>query len=896
MIRRFLKRIFPSKLEQRMDEELRFHLKEREEEFIKQGLPPEDARKAALREFGNVEALKEDCRDAWGIRALLNLIRDLRYTSRSISSTKGSSILVVVIMAFGIGVSMTMYSFVKGILWNDIGFADEDRIVSVYWDRNPNGTGEDRRAIRIDDYFDFVERNEALESLVAYRQNNPSFVFGGADAIPENHPAASVTPNFFDLLKIPAIHGRTFVPEDAGQHAVVLSYSFWQSRFDGDLDVIGSPGRIAGRPASIVGIMPPEYSGFPTNHEYWVAADFPNDWGPQNPRGQKRGLNVIGFLKEGISYQQAEANLETIASQLAEEYPNSNDDLREVRIRNYNEDILNEQNKNLLYLLLFCGAVVLFVASANVSNLMLARAARRSFELSIRNALGASKAHIMYQVVLEGFLLTLAGGAGGLFIAAYGSRYIWNTISDINAPFWWHVGIDFTSILVAIGAMAIASLAASFFPALRCARQDSFTMLRDDSRTSSSLFMGKLSKVLVGLQISLALALTIVAIVMASIQYAVISQKITYDPDKIVTASYWFGETNGFRQESDVDTLRRNVRESMLGLGAQGISYISGGGGLAGRNANRSFEKSGEQYEDVSEMPVAGTIGVSPDYFSIYGLNTEVTGRLFSATDTKESQPVAIVNRAFAQIHFPQSDPLGKHIRFPSGGMQDPSWLEIVGVVETYASEPLPGENLNDYAIIYRPFSQSFDPLPPGRMFFQSITITAKFRENSVQWMETLRREVAKHAPFATPRAFGSLREQQSLERRFTNLIVELFLAFGGISFLVASIGLYAVISFSAAQRIREFGVRMALGGQAKDIIYVVVRAGIIQSIAGLILGIILGQLLITQIAQAMNITGLPEIWKTSGAATILILATALFSMLVPAIKSTRINPVTALR
>lgn len=818
----------------------------------------------------------------------MNILDDLKYALRNIRATAGTSFLAVLIMAFGIGISMTMFAFVKGVLWNDMGFADEDRIVSVNWTPDLESGNTFPRRIRIDDYVDLEKDNRSFETLVGFVQHAPAFNFSGSTSYTEQYQACSVTPNFFDLLGVPALHGRTFEADDikpGSEKMLVISYGLWQEKFGGDLDVFNRTGRIDGAPSRIVGIMPPEFSTFPANQRYWAAVDFPREWGPENPREKKHQLSVVGLLNEGISYEQAKADLESIASGLAQQHPKSNETLREVRVENYTSSMLDDQAKTLLHTLLACGVMVLFVACANVSNLMLARTARRSFELAIRNSLGASRAHVMYQLFLDGLLLTIIGGVCGLLIASLGSSYIWSVISQFQLPFWFSTEIDASAILVAVGAMFIAAILASFIPAWRCARRDSYALLRDDSRTSSSLFMGKLSKILVGLQIALALSLTIIATLMVTMQSTTSAQERIYEADKIVVATLWYGESTGFPDESHVYTFHREFRERMIAQGAQNVGFFKYGG-LGDRGDDRPFELSGETYQNKAAMPEAGVNAVTPYYFDTYGFKNAVAGRLFDRTDTADSQPVAIVNRAFARTYYPNEDPIGKQIRVPNPNDNDAKWLEIVGVVENYVDAPIPGQPWSEYAIIYRPYKQDF---------FRYASIAAKFPNDGRKWKNAVRKELDALTPDSSPNEIRTVEELQAFNLLFMGLLVNLFIAFGIVSFLVASIGLYAVVSFSAVQRTCEFGIRMALGAEARDIIRSVIRPGLVQSILGLVLGLAIGQALTQVIAASMNITSLPPIWLTFGVGLVLIVGATAFSMLLPAFKAAKLDPVKAL-
>ena len=872
----------------KLEEEFQFHLDMRIQDLEKGGMPKEAARRAALREFGGVERLKEDCRDAWGTRVVVDLVRDVRYALRNIVSSPGSSLMVAIIMAFGIGISVTMFVFVKGILWSDMGVVSENRLVVAQWDPDHETGGTFPRDIRIADYDDFKERSESFETLVGAVLHGPSFGFSDEDGYPVRYTASSVTWDFFQLLGVPPLLGRTFIEEDVApgsEKMVILSYRLWKEEFGGDPEILNRTGHIEGRPSRIIGVMPEEFATFPDVQRYWTAVDF-GEWGAGQPREQRRTLRVIGYLKEGVTIQNAEAELETIAARLADEYPNSNDKLLGLTVRTYREFLLDGQNDSLLYTLLFCGAMVFFVACANVSNLMLARAAKRSFELALRNSMGASKAHIMYQIFLDGILLTTLGGVGGLLVSYLGSGYLSNAMSVFNMPFWVTIEMDTGSVLLAVGVMILAAFLASLVPALRSARRDSFALMRDDSRTSSSLYMGKLSKALVGIQIALALSLTIVATVMVMTRSTLVAQQTPYESDKIVLTSLWFGYAEGFKTPEDVYTFHRDLKSRMIEQGAIAVGYFIGGGdGLNTRRA--AFELFGENYASTTSMPEARVIDVSPDYFEVYGLEKTLAGRLFNEFDVEESQKVAIVNKALARTHFGREYPIGRQIRIPANNGTEAEWLTIIGVVENYVSVPVRGESLSAYATIYRPLKQNF---------FRFSSVAGKFREDGERWIYPFRREMAKLAPYTATNNVMTLEQRDAFGRQYFDLIIDMFLVFGLVSFVVASVGLYAVISFSTTQRIREFGVRMALGGKFADIIFSVVRGGLIQTVLGLFVGLSLGYYITIVMEGELDLRGMPPVWMSSGMAAILVISAAAIAMFVPAIYAARLEPTKALR
>ncbi len=813
----------------------------------------------------------------------MNLLKYVTYAFRNIAGAKGNSALIVVIMAIGLGISITMFSFAKGILWNRIDIDPEDTLAHVSW-IPINNQG---RSIHVHDYMAIRDGNQSFAKMAAFFFDSPSFNYPAGGGIVKTYDSAAVTPNFFNVIQQRPLHGRLFMPDDVAagaERAIIISHEVWHEQFNGEQKAFEAAITCNGIPSRVVGIMPAGFA-FPGSTQVWWATEF--DWLKERDRGTGLAMQVIGKLKPGIAYEQAELDINRIASQLAQEFPQSNKDKTRVEVMSFRKNMHGQFLQRMLLALLAGGALVLLVTCANVSNLMMAHSARKSFELATRNALGASKLHIVSHVMVGGFILIGLGMIGGLVIADFGTIYIWQILGNFSLPYWWNVEVDTATVITALVAMLLAGVVAMLLPVMQATRKDSYELLRDDSRTSTGVAFGALSRILVGFQITIATTLMIAALFNYITQANQNKRDFSYDMDEIVSALVWFNRSAGFQEEESVFAYRRNLEQRLKSQGAASVSLTSGETlGLYG--ANRSFEIAGESYDRIEDKPTSRTLSVTTEYFDTYELGPVESGRLLSLRDTKDSKPVAVVNRAFVEAYFPGKNPVGMEIRIHEPGGQMSDWTTIVGVCQNVVNDPAPGESISDIAFIYRPLRQSFQ---------RGLQIIARADSNGHQLITPFAKAMTDLNPdMPSKRDIRTNTDNREFYDLFPNLLVKLFGAFGIASFVVAGIGLYGVVSFSTAQRTREFGVRMALGALRGDILKSVAKKGALETIIGLLLGSAAGYAVILLLNSFFNNGSMASPVSTYLIVIPLILLALIIAMLNPVLRALRLDPNKALR
>ena len=812
----------------------------------------------------------------------MKLIKDLNYALRGIARFPGTCAMIVVIMSIGLGVSITMFAFTKGILWNKIDLDQRDSLAHIGW--VPYGNNRNTN-IHIHDYLAIREGNSSFSELAAYFNDSPSFNYPAGNAIVKTYNSAAVSTNFFNFIEQRPLLGRTFYDDDAkagNDRSIVISEYVWEDQFGRDPKVFEARVYCNGVPSRVVGVMPDSFE-FPNNVDVWWATEF--DWLQRADRGTGLSMQVIGLLKDGVTYEQAEADINRIAANMAVEFPLSNKDKTRVEVMSFRKNVHGEFLQTLLFVLLSFGALVLLVTCANVSNLLMAKTARKSFEIGLRNALGASRRHMMTLVMLEGLLLVAMGTIGGLFLATWGTKYIWGILDTFDPPYWWEIKIDGVSILVAVAATVIASLIATILPALRAAKRDSYKILQSSSRTSAS-GIGFFSRVLVVFQILSATALMIVALFNYTTQSGRFNREFSYDMNQLVSAVIWFNRSAGFEEEESIFQYHDRLQNRMKEEGAVSVSITSGETtGLYGR-AQR-FEISSETYDREEDMPRSRVISVTNEYFTTYNLQL-MDGRLLNDFDQKDSQRVAVVNSAFVQTFYPGQNVLGKQIRILEPGGQMSDWTTIVGMCSNVVTKPAPGEIMEDIAFIYRPMRQSL---------IRGVNIVAYARGDASMLASKLGRAMSDINPnMPAKNEIQTNKENSLLYDRFPNLLVKLFAAFGIASFLVSTIGLYAIVSFTTTQRTHELGIRTALGAGAKHIIHTVTKRGVVESVIGIVFGGLLGYFGIHLLADQFGGEQIPPYWMSFAIVIPLIFVASIVGMLHPVIRSLRLDPIVALR
>jgi predicted permease len=800
---------------------------------------------------------------------------EVRYAGRMLLKHPTVSGLAVVALGLGIGLPAVMFSIVYGGMIRPLPFANGDRIETVSWidpavDDEPQG-------VPAHDYVDWAGQQTSFEEFAAYYEGTVNVRW--ADE-PERFDGAFVTHNFFSALGIQPQAGRVFRDDedDFGAPAtVVLSHQIWMDRFGGDREVLGQVVSVNGEPAEIIGVMPEGFA-FPNIEEIWV---------PLRrdvlgvPRGEGFPLTVFGPLREGVTRDAAMLEMAGIMSRLAAEYPETNERMLTPVMMPFQERFIGPEGKALLYSMLATVSLVLLIACANVANLLLARAAVRTREVGIRTAIGASRTQVVRQMLLEALAIAAVAAVLGTGVAWFGVASFARAIAPTNPPFWMVFRVDTPILLfIAVGAV-ISALVAGGLPAIKASGADVSSVLKDESRGSSSLRIGRLTRVLVVGQIAMSLGLLVSAGLMTKSIATLRTYDYPFETDAVFTARVGLFEAD-FPDTLSRRAFYRDVEARLRGMPEARFTSLATV--LPGLGSGGTFVAiEGQTYVEDSDYPRAESGLVGAGYFATLGVEM-ARGRDFDAQDAGDAEPVAIVNQSFADEHFAGESPLGRRFRAGDSESTEP-WRTIVGVVPDLHMQGMSdtGGNQSGYYV----------PLEQGDARFMSIL--ARGTGEPMALTEAVRAAVTSvHA--GTPLYFvQTLQSRIDQETWVFSIFGALFLAFGGVALFLASIGLYGVMAFTVARRTPEVGIRLALGATRGQVVSLVMRQGLGQVAIGLVLGTGVAVLASRGLSLVLFQVS-PYDPVVFGGIALVLATTGALATLIPARRASKADPAHALR
>ncbi|MGD0993580.1 MAG: ABC transporter permease [Gemmatimonadales bacterium] len=798
------------------------------------------------------------------------ILRDIRYGFRSLRQSPALALVAVVVLTFGIGLATAGFSIVYGVILKGLPYPGGERVVMVY--RNNPAQNERQMGVPFSDYLDYRQQQHSFDAIAAYYSGTVN-VSGTGDA--ERYTGSWVTAAAFDVAFARPLLGRAFRPgEDApgGGAVAVIGYGMWQRRFGGDRGVIGRSLRVNGAPFTIVGVMPEGYQ-FPDNADLWLPL--------QLEAGMKRGdgqwLEVVGMLKPGVTVPQANADMGVIARRLQEQYPATNKDIGAVAQR-FVDAAIGPEPHQLLYTMLGAMFFVLLIACANVANLLLDRAMHKTKEIGVRVALGAPRGAVVRQFLTEAFVLSAAAAVLGTGLAGIGIGAFNRAIASAQPPFFIDIRLHPAVLLFTVGVSLLATVLSGAIPAWQSSRTDINEVLKDESRGSSSLHIGKMSRSLVVFEIALSCGL----LVAAGLMIKSVTRLRTMDPgfrvQNVFTARLGFPA--GYSDTLTQQRFFEDLRERLATLpGARAVALTSGLPGV-GSNGG-TFTVDGATYNADRDVPNARWAAVSAGFFETFAIPI-LQGRGIASTDRAESDPVVVVNRAFADRFFPKGSPIGRRIRMGGRDSRQP-WLTVVGVVPTtFSGDP---EQPREPAY-YAPMSQHYAS-------FVSIAVATAGEPMALT--AAVRGAVQSLNPDIPLYWVYSMDEALARPTWYIRVFGTLFMILGLIALFIAAVGLYAVMAFSVSRRTREVGIRMALGAGAGDVVGLVVRQGAWQMGVGMLLGLGFA----ASVAQLMSVILFdvrPRDPATFGGVVAVLAASGLIACLIPARRATRVDPLLALR
>jgi putative ABC transport system permease protein len=807
------------------------------------------------------------------------LIRDLRYAVRTLSKSPGFALVALLTLALGIGANTAIFSVVNAVLLRPLPYEQPGRLMRVnHFYPSLNNL---RAGVSVPGFRDYSARRDVFARSAVERPSGMNLTGAGE---PERVNVALVSGEFFTTLGVAAALGRTIRSDEAQaghNHVVVLADGYWRRKFGGDRGVIGRRLQLSGEDYEIAGVMPPGFRDFFNRQvDLWSPIVFqPADFGDN--RRTNEFLTFVGRLAPGVSADQAQSEMHTLARQLKTTYTNSYSRDWDLQVTSLNDEARGGIRRSLLVLL---GAVgfVLLIACANVANLQLARIAARAREMAVRVALGASPARLTRQLLTESVLLSVGGGALGLLLAAWGVPALL-ALSPRNLPDAGAVRAD----LAVLGFTLVVSLGAGLLfglmPALQLGRSDVHESLKEGGRGAvgdrGSL---RLRRGLVVTTVALALTLLAGAGLLIRSFSRLVGVDPGFQPDHLLTFNVALPEA-----KYPNDTVRADVLERLNAAIAAAPGVVRAGGTsnipFSGNWGSASFNVEGYQRPPNAPMPWGDMRAVTPSYLAAIGAPLRA-GRQFNAGDRLGGARVCIVDDALVRRYWPNTDPVGKRITFYD--LTDPKaeWITVVGVVGHTLHTGFDDDNTR--VQVYFPLAQN------GQRFLGFVVRTSGAPLAALGAVRAAVRSVDPDLPLAAVNTMDDLIAQTTGPRRFSVLLLG---GFAALAMVLASIGLYGVMSYTVTQRTRELGVRVALGAGAHEVLGLVLKQGVRLALAGVAIGLV-AALALTRVMRSMLFGVGATDPATFVSVPLMLIAVAAVASYLPARRATRVDPIEALR
>jgi putative ABC transport system permease protein len=811
----------------------------------------------------------------------MDLIRDVRFAARLLVKNRWFTVMAIVVLALGIGANNAVFTIVNAVLLRNLPVPKPEQIMFL-------GTRDAQARNMGVSLRDFEDWRAAARTF-----SGMSFLFNGAFNVgnegltPDQIPGAYVSANLFRMLGVSPVMGRDFTPAEDTPGApivVLLSNTTWKERYGADPNIVGKDIRIIDKQGTIIGVMP-EGMHFPFNANIWLPAGSMPPAITGQPR-QARGYFAVGRLNDGVTVEQARAELKTIGQTLASRYPQTNKNLW-PHADPFVERVLGPQVRLLFWALMGAVGFVLLIACSNVANLLLAKAAGRSGEISVRVAVGASRWQIVRQLLVESILLSLAAGVVGLLLSVGGIRWFSAETQTVGIPYWMVFSMDWRTfaffLLVCLGTGIIFGLA----PALHASTTNVHETLKESGRTGAG---GIRARRWTGGLIVAQLALTLVLLAGAGLMLrsflTMYTMDIGIDPSRLVAsgmiipATKYPGWEDRTRFLQAIDDQFASVSDIEAASTASALPFSGG--------AVRQLEVDGRTATPGQRLPEVTMLSVGTRYFDTIGVRL-LRGRAFTNEDGGPGRQIAIVNQRLADEHFNGQDPIGRLVRLSEDitGSEKPEWLTVVGLVPNVRQRNNNQEREPD-PVAYIPHRQNTS-------MARAANVIARTRTDPAQATQLLRQSMMKVDPdqaLATPRTMEeALAQQRWLLRVFSTM----FGVFAGMALVLAAVGLYAVTAYSVTQHTRDIGMRMVLGAKSGQVIWLFLRRSLVQLVIGLAVG------LAAAIALGRVLQGFLVQTSSRDPLTLVVIVTLLVivcfvACVGPARRATRLDPLHALR
>ena len=804
------------------------------------------------------------------------LKQDVRYAFRSLIKHPGFTLIAVACLALGIGVNATIFSVIDGVILNPVSYPDPERLI-ILSSRNLEERVS-RGPVSYADFKDVRESATSFESMAAIAMRSLTIADQGRDA--ERYPGATISWTLFRILGTPPIEGRDFTAEDdkpGAEPVVMLSHELWAVRYQKDRGIIGKAIVVNGRPHTVIGVMPEKFL-FPENEQLWVTIAPYQDAGMRDDRGPMH--SVFARMKPGVSQQQADQELQAIAARLAATYPVQNKNWS-FRVQTLREWMLPEQVKLVLLTMMGAVTLVLLIACSNVANLLLARASVRHREISIRAALGAGRWRIVRQLLTESILIGLVSAPLGIAIAWVGIKLLDSSMPVDEVPYFIRWSLNGRALVYTVGISLLTGIVFGLAPALQAVRSNLQSSLKEGGRGSAGGSRAALRNTLVIAEVALALVLLVGASLFVRSFLNLQSATVGFDTRPLMSMRFYLP---GAAYEADdakarrVDDIVKRV-EALPGVQAAFASnwVPMGSGGGGGR-----VIVEGSAVEAGRE-PGISLMSVTPHMLQTLDVKL-VAGRNMTDAEGASKTPVAMINQAMAKRLWPEADPIGRRFRMAPGTQGD--WFTVVGIVADFSHR----QEQQDEPL----YPAAYVPYPYEPTLNTGITIRVAGGEPA-QITSAVREQIRLADPTLPMFGIQSVEELRRLSFWQFALFGSMFGTFGFIALVLASIGVYGVLSYSVSQRVQEIGVRLALGAERRDVLRLIVGQGLRLAGFGIALGIV-GAVAVTWVIKSILYNVTPTDPVSFGGVALFLTLTAALASYIPARRAMAVDPIVALR
>ncbi|MDE3136697.1 MAG: ABC transporter permease [Acidobacteriota bacterium] len=812
------------------------------------------------------------------------MLQDIRYGLRILAKSPGFAAVAILTLALGIGANTALFSVVNGVLLNPLPFSQPDRLVAMY----ERSAQFEKQSISYPNFLDWLRDNRSFSEMAAFREDDFDLTGMG---MPQRVTVEMVSASFFPLLGVKPVIGRTFLPQEdelGGRPVVLLSDGFWHSKYGGSPSVLGRSITLNNTDYTIIGVIPAGFRYQSGNFHRDTQVFVPiGQW--SDPIFQDRraamGMDAVGRLKPGVTLAQARADMDAVAHHLSQQYPNADKDVG-ITLSSLKEDVVGDIRPFLLVLLAAVGFVLL-IACANVANLLLARSTGRTREFAIRTALGAGQGRVVRQLLTESILLSLAGGAIGLGLAAWGTQAALRVLPEA-LPRAGEVHLDARVLLFTLAASLLAGVLFGLVPALKTTRADIHETLKEGGRGSSGA-RHRAQRSLVAVEMGMAVVLLIGAGLMIRSLEKLWTVNPGFDPHNVLTFALSFPMEQGTKPDA-IRTSLDQVRDRLQSVpGVEAASLLAGAMPMAGDSELPFWIDGQPKPATDSEMPTALFYAVQPGYLKAMDIPL-VRGRFLTSQDNAHSPQVIVIDQQFARLYFHGQNPIGQRVHFELLGTT-PEIVGIVGHVKQWGLDS--DSTAKVQAQFYFPISQVPDALIPLLARGSGVVVrTANAPQTAAAPIRGAMERYNSRIVMYETRTMDSIIADSLSSRRFSMILLG---AFAGLALLLSCIGIYGVISYLVGQRLHEIGIRLALGAQQSDVLRMILGEGASMALIGVGIGLA-AALALTRLMERLLFGVSAHDPVTFLAVAALLFLVALAACYMPALRATRVDPARSLR